>query len=54
MAVCVVGIFTTFFSKVKILYRGFVWVYTLDSVRKMWKTKGKNRWCYVEIGVGKF
>ena len=32
MAVCVVGSFTTLFSKVKILYRGFLWVYTLDSV----------------------
>ena len=32
MAVCVVGSFTTLFSKMERLYGVFVWVYTLDSL----------------------
>ena len=51
MAVCVVGSFKTLFSKVKRFYGGFVWVYTLDS---LWETKGRNRWCYFEIGAGHY
>ena len=49
MAVCVVGSFKTLFFKSEDFYGGVVWVYTLDS---LWETKGKNCWCYFEIGVG--